>query len=65
MLIVLRVNPQIAVQRKTDEDATSVEKRSTEIWQLNWETTDAHIIDASKSKTEVASELKTLIWSRL
>ncbi len=65
MLIVLKVNPQIAVQRKTDEDATSVEKRSTEIWQLNWETTDAHVIDASKSKTEVASELKTLIWSRL
>jgi hypothetical protein len=59
------VNPQIAVQRKTDEDAASVEKRSTEIWQLNWETTDAHVIDASKSKTEVASELKTLIWSRL
>ena len=65
MLIVLKVNPQIAVQRKTDEDATSVEKRSTEIWQLNWETTDAHVIDASKSKTEVASELKTLIWSWL
>lgn len=65
MLIVLKVNPQIAVQRKTDEDATSVEKRSTEIWQINWETTDAHVIDASKSKTEVASELKTLIWSRL
>lgn len=65
LLIVLRVNPQIAVQRKTDEDAISVEKRSTEIWQLNWETTDAHVIDASKSKAEVAAELKTLIWSRL
>jgi thymidylate kinase len=65
LLIVLRVNPQIAVQRKTDEDATSVEKRSTEIWRLNWETTNAHVIDASKSKAEVASELKALIWSRL
>ena len=65
VLIVLRVEPAIAVQRKTDEDPNSVEKRSTEIWQLNWETTDAHLIDASKPKTEVASELKTLIWSRL
>jgi thymidylate kinase len=65
LLIVLRVDPLIAVQRKTDEDATSVEKRSREMWQINWGTTDAHVIDASKSKTEVASELKTLIWSRL
>lgn len=65
LLIVLRVDPLIAVQRKTDEDATSVEKRSREMWQINWATTDAHVIDASKSKTEVASELKTLIWSRL
>ena len=65
ILTVLKVDPAIAVQRKTTEDATSVEKRSTEIWQLNWENTDAYVIDASKSKIEVASELKTLIWSRL
>lgn len=65
LLIVLRVDPEIAVQRKTDEDPTSVEKRSTEIWQLNWENTDAFVIDASKPRQEVASGLKTLIWSRL
>ncbi len=64
-VIVLRVDPEIAVQRKTDEDATSVRERSTEIWELNWENTDAHIIDASKSKTEVLTELKALIWSEL
>jgi thymidylate kinase len=65
LLIVLRVDPEIAVQRKTDEDPTSVEKRSREIWQLNWENTDAFVIDASKPRQEVASELKTIIWSRL
>ena len=65
LLIVLRVDPEIAVQRKADEDATSVRERSTEIWELNWEHTDAHIIDGSKSKTEVLTELKTLIWSEL
>jgi len=65
LLIVLRVNPKIAVQRKTDEDPISVEKRSTEIWELNWEKINAHVIDASKSKAEVVSELKTLIWSQL
>ena len=65
VVTVLKVNPAIAVQRKTNEDSFSVEKRSTEIWNLNWEDTDVYVIDASKSKEEVAAELKTLIWSRL
>jgi len=65
LLIVLRVDPEIAVQRRIDEDATSVRERSTEIWELNWEHTDAHLIDAGKSKTDVLAELKVLIWSEL
>lgn len=65
MLIVLRVHPEIAVQRKTDEDPISVRERSTEIWELNWDGTHAHIIDASKSKADVLTEIKALIWSEL
>lgn len=65
VLVVLRVDPEIAVRRKTDEDATSVRQRSKEIWDLSWEHTDAHIIDASKSKAEVLTELKALVWSEL
>lgn len=65
VLAVLKLNPTVAVQRKTTEDPLSVEKRSTEIWQLNWENTEAYVVDASKSKEAVVAELKTLIWSRL
>jgi hypothetical protein len=65
LLIVIRVNPEIAVQRKTNEDAASVRERSTEIWELNWEDTEARVIDGSKSKAAVLAELKTLIWSEL
>jgi thymidylate kinase len=65
LLVVLRVAPEIAVQRKTDEDADSVRERSTEIWEINWEHTGAHIVDASQSKTDVLTKLKTLIWSEL
>jgi hypothetical protein len=65
VLAVLVVDPEIAVQRKTTEDAVSVKKRSTEIWQIDWENTSAYVVDASKSQHEVASELKALIWSRL
>jgi thymidylate kinase len=65
LLVVLRLHPDIAVQRKTDEDSVAVHKRSTEIWNLTWDNTNAHIIDASQSKSEVASELQRLIWSHL
>ncbi len=65
LLIVLRVNPEIAVQRKTDEDPASVQVRSSEIWNLDWEHTGVHVIDASKPKIDVKSELKALIWSKL
>ncbi|HJW91848.1 MAG TPA: hypothetical protein VJ436_14530, partial [Anaerolineales bacterium] len=65
VLIVLRLNPEIAVQRKPEDEAALVRERSTEIWELDWEHTDAHIIDGNKSKTEVLTELKTLIWSEL
>jgi len=65
LLIVLRVDPEIAVQRKVDEDPSSVRARSTEIWELDWKQTPAHIIDASRSRAEVVSELKALVWSEL
>lgn len=65
LLIVLRVDPEIAVERKTDEEPISVRERSTEIWELNWEHTEAHVIDASKSKSDVLAEVKAIIWSGL
>jgi len=65
IVIVLRVDPEVAVQRKTDEDATSVRERSTEIWQQTWEGTNAHLIDASQSKADVLTKLKALMWSEL
>lgn len=65
VLIVLRVDPEIAVRRKTDEDATSVRSRSREIYDLDWRQTPAHVIDASRSHKEVLSEVKALIWSEL
>ena len=65
LTMVLRLDPEIAVQRRTDEDATFVRERSTEIWNLNWEGADAHVIDGSKSKTDVLTDLKALVWSEL
>ena len=65
LLAVLRVNPAVAVQRKTDEDAVSVSARTTQVWVLDWEKTPAHVFDASQPVAQVLSDLKTLIWSNI
>jgi thymidylate kinase len=65
LLIVLRLDPEIAVQRKQEEPEFSVRARSTEIWEFDWKTTAAHVIDANQSKEAVLSEIKCLVWSEL
>ena len=65
ILVVLRVDPQVAVLRKTDETAESVRARSQEVWEADWRHIPAQVIDASRPKAEVLSELKRHIWSRL
>jgi thymidylate kinase len=65
ILIVLQLEPDIAVSRKQDESELSVRARSTEIWKFNWYETSAFVVDASRSKEEVLSEIKNLLWSEL
>jgi len=65
LLIVLRVDPEICVQRKMDEASDSVRSRSQEIWNIDWCETPAHIVDASQSKLQVMSDVLNLVWSHL
>jgi thymidylate kinase len=65
LLVVLRADPEIAVQRKMGEDAASVRVRSSQVWEVDWRRLPAYVIDGNRSKEEVLSELKTLVWSKL
>lgn len=65
VLIVLKVNPEIAVQRKVDEDQNSVRARSSEVWETDWTRVPAEVIDASLPKEEVLSRIKYVLWSEL
>jgi thymidylate kinase len=65
LLIVLRVDPEICVQRKTDETPDSVHSRSQEIWNIDWCETPACIIDGSQSKTNVMSDVMNVVWPNL
>ncbi len=67
LLIVLKIDPEIAVKRKrdADEDDDSNRIRNQEIWDFDWRRTSAHVIDARQSKAEVLSLVKSLLWSHL
>lgn len=65
MLIVLRVDPETAVQRKPDEPAEHVRSRSAELWQVDWNDTGAQVVDTKRPMPEVLADLRSLVWSAL
>ena len=65
LLVVLKVDPKIAAARKTDESPESVQRRGTEIWNVDWAGLGIDVVDASQSQEAVALELKVLVWSAL
>ncbi len=65
LLIVLLLDPETAVKRKTDEPAEHVRPRAAELWQVNWQGTGAQLVDASRKMPEVLADLRSLIWKAL
>ncbi len=65
LLLVLRVDPEIAVRRKTDEREDHVRTRSHEIWETDWTGTRAQLVDASQSAADVLDELRSQIWRQI
>jgi thymidylate kinase len=65
LLVVLKVDPEIAVRRKIDETEASVRARSTEVFNLEWNKFSASLINANKSKDEILSQAKALVWELL
>lgn len=65
ILIVLRVDPEVAVARRAGEDPDWIRGRSQEIWEIDWQTTSAYVVDSGRSKAEVLADIKAFVWSRL
>jgi thymidylate kinase len=65
LLLLLRVDPNVAVKRKTTEIEHEVHARTSEIWEIDWSKTPAQVIDANQTKERVILEAKINIWSQL
>lgn len=65
LLLVLRLDPELAVRRKPSEDAAAVRARNHEIWQAELPAGAAQLIDASLPPAEVLAQLREHVWGRL
>jgi thymidylate kinase len=66
VLIVLRVDPNVAVERKRHEEQPGfVLPRSEEIWRVDWSRTPARLVDSGRDLEEVERTLKAIVWDGL
>ena len=66
ILLVLRVDPDVAVERKRDVEREGfVRPRAEEVWGVDWAGTSAVVVDANQPRDQVLAEVKNAIWSRL
>jgi len=65
VLFVLRVEPEVAVRRKTNEGEEHVRARSRELWEQDWTGTRAHVVDAGRPADEVLAHMQTVLWESL
>lgn len=63
--VVLRLDPDLAVSRKPEDDASSVRARAGEIWKRDWSGQRVCVVDASRPREEVLSTIKHFIWRAL
>ncbi len=64
LVLVLRVDPAVAIARKPDDGAAYVRRRAEAVWSAPWRS-DAVIIDAGRPAAEVAAELRRKVWQAL
>ena len=66
ILVVLSVDPELAVERRRGiDDEDVVRSRSQEIRQLDWSRLPAVVVDAGRSKDDVLADIKSAVWSKL
>jgi thymidylate kinase len=65
LVLVLRVDPDTAVRRKTDEPADYVRARAWAMWETDWSDSDATLIDATRPLRDILVELRALVWETL
>jgi thymidylate kinase len=65
VLIVLRVEPERAVGRRPDQDEGFVRRRAAEVFEADWSSLDAVVVDADAPIEPVHRTVEGAIWTAL
>ena len=65
LLIVLKLDPDLATERKPEDRPDRVRARAHDIKNADWSQVRAEVIDASRPLDDLRSAVRTLVWSRL
>jgi thymidylate kinase len=65
LLIVLRVDPQVAADRRVDDREDFVLHRAGEVYEHDWSDTGAAVIDAAQPIDDVWAQIRSAVWSVL
>lgn len=65
VLVVLRLDPEIAVARRSDEESTYVRARNTEVRDIDWDGTHAVVVDATLPQETVLDLVRRTVWERI
>lgn len=65
LLVILRVDPEAAVARRHDEEVDFVRRRAREVWEHDWTSREAVIVDASQPLSDVLAEVRAVVWTNL
>jgi hypothetical protein len=63
---VLRIDPEVAVTRRPEDDPDYVRARNGEVFDLDWTAIEgAVVVDASRPPEQVLAAIKDAVWDRL
>jgi thymidylate kinase len=65
VVMVLRVDPAVAVARRPEDDPVFVRTRNEEIWSGDWTRGRVTVLDASRPQDEVLAEALRVAWAGL
>ena len=65
VLVVLRLDPEVAVLRRPEDEPGYVRTRNAEVFETDWSTTPAVVLDATLPPELVLAGIRTAIWERL
>ena len=63
LIVVLLLDPEVAVRRKTTEPAAYVRARARVVWETDWARTGARLLDVDRPLPQVVADLKHLVWA--